>query len=82
MTTVQINAAILRELSYIQGDEELMERALKSLRKIRRERKRELAQDETAYLMSSPEMAEIIRKGQEDIKDGKGTSISIEDLWK
>ena len=52
MTTVQINAAILRELSHIQGDEELMERALKSLRKIRRERKRELAQDETAYLMS------------------------------
>ena len=29
---------MLRELNYIQGDEELMECALKSLRKIRRER--------------------------------------------
>ena len=32
--------------------------------------------------MSSPEMMEVIRKGDEDIKNGNGSKIEIEDLWK
>ena len=41
MTTVQLTSALQREMSYIVTDEMMMERALKSLRKIRRERKAE-----------------------------------------
>ena len=38
--------------------------------------------DETEYLMSSPAMAEVIRQGQEDIKNGRGEVVKVEDLWK
>jgi hypothetical protein len=41
MTAMQLNAALHRELSYIVTDSTMMERALKSLRKIRREWKAE-----------------------------------------
>lgn len=37
---------------------------------------------ETEYIMKSPVMMDIIRKGDEEIKNGGGTSINIEDLWK
>lgn len=40
------------------------------------------AMDETEYLMSSPAMAEIIRQGQEDIKNGRGRVVNIDELWK
>ena len=37
---------------------------------------------ETEYIMRSPAMVEIIKKGDEEIKEGKGKSIDIDDLWK
>ena len=37
---------------------------------------------ETEYIMSSPETMEAIRKGDEDIKNGKGIKVDIDDLWK
>lgn len=37
---------------------------------------------ETEYIMKSPAMMDIIRKGDTEIKEGKGESITIEDLWK
>lgn len=37
---------------------------------------------ETEYIMKSPTMMDVIRKGDEEIKNGGGTSIDIEDLWK
>lgn len=37
---------------------------------------------ETEYIMKSPAMMDIIRKGDEEIKSGGGTSIDIENLWK
>ncbi len=37
---------------------------------------------ETEYIMSSPETLEAIRKGDDDIKNGIGTKIDIDDLWK
>ena len=39
MTALQLNAALHREMSYIVTDSTMMERALKSLRQIRREHK-------------------------------------------
>ena len=40
------------------------------------------AQDETDYLMSSQEMTDILRQGKEDIENGRGETINLEDLWK
>lgn len=38
--------------------------------------------DETEYLMSSPAMADILRQGEEDMKNGLGRVIKLEDIWK
>ena len=37
---------------------------------------------ETEYIMSSPETMEAIRQGDEDIKNGRGVKVEINDLWK
>ena len=37
---------------------------------------------ETEYIMKSPAMMDIIRKGDEEIKNGEGVSVDIENLWK
>ena len=37
---------------------------------------------ETEYIMKSPAMMDAIRKGAEEIKEGKGTSVNIDELWK
>jgi antitoxin YefM len=37
---------------------------------------------ETEYIMRSPAMMDIIRRGDEEIKNGGGTSVDIEELWK
>ena len=79
MTALQLNAELFRELSIIAEDEGLMKKALKAIKKLSAKKQ---AIDETEYLMSSPAMAEIIRQGQEDIKNGKGRVVKLEDLWK
>ena len=40
------------------------------------------AMDETEYIMSSPAMVDILRQGDEDIKNGKGRVVELDDLWK
>lgn len=37
---------------------------------------------ETEYIMKSPAMMDIIRKGDEEINNGGGTYVDIENLWK
>ncbi len=66
-------------MSIIAEDESLMAKMLKYAKKLAA-KKEEM--DETEYLMSSPAMAEIIRQGQEDIKNGRGEVVKVEDLWK
>ena len=79
MTALQLNAELFRELSIIAEDESLMQKAVKYLKKLTAKKQ---AMDETEYLMSSSAMAEIIRQGQEDIKNGRGRVIKLEDIWK
>ena len=79
MTALQLNAELFRELSLIAEDEGLMQKAVKYLKKLSAKKK---AMDETEYLMSSPAMADILRQGEEDIKNGLGRVIKLEDLWK
>ena len=38
--------------------------------------------DETEYISSSATMMRIIEKGDQEIAEGKGTKIAVEDLWK
>ena len=79
MTTSEFNAELFHELSIIAQDEGLMKKAVKYLKKLTAQKQ---AQDETEYIMSSPAMVEILRQGEEDIKNGRGRVIKIEDLWK
>ena len=79
MTTIQMNAELFRELSIIAEDETLMAKLLKYAKKLTAKKR---TMDETEYLMSSPAMAEIIRQGQDDIKNGRGEVVKVEDLWK
>ena len=79
MTAVQLNAELFRQLSIIAEDEGLMAKMLKYAKKLTAKKEK---MDETEYLMSSPAMAEVIRQGQEDIKNGRGEVVKVEDLWK
>lgn len=38
--------------------------------------------DDTEYLMSSDAMADVIRQGQEDIMQGRGKVVILDELWK
>lgn len=79
MTTIQLRAELFREMSPLLDSEAAMTKVLKYVKKLAAKKQ---AKDETEYLMSSPAMAEIIRQGQEDIKNGRGEVVKVEDLWK
>ena len=38
--------------------------------------------DETAYISSSPAMMDILRHGDEEIRNGEPQPIDLKDLWK
>lgn len=79
MTAMELNAELFRELSIIAEDENLMKKAVKYLKKLTAQKQ---AMDETEYIMSSPAMVDIIRQGEEDIKNGNFKVISLDDIWK
>jgi len=79
MTALQLNAELLRELSIIAEDEGLMKKALKALKRITAKHN---AMDETEYIMSSPKMVDILRKGDEEIENGKGKVVTLDEIWK
>lgn len=79
MTTLQLNAELFRELSIISEDEGMMKKAIKALKKITAQKQ---AMDETEYIMSSPKMVEIIRQGEEDIKNGNFKVMTLDEIWK
>ena len=76
---LQLNSELCGALKVISEDESLMKKAVKSLKRLASKKQ---AADETEYILSSPAMAEILRQGEEDIKNGRGTVVKIEDLWK
>ncbi len=79
MTALQLNVELFRELSIIAEDESLMQKAVKYLKKLTAKKQ---AMDETEYIMSSPAMVEILKQGEEDIKNDRGRVIKLEDIWK
>lgn len=83
MTTLQLTSALQREMSYIVTDETMMERALKSLRKIRRERKVEKEIRNEAEF-DTPEMVEEnLRQAFRELKlvqEGKLETRPLEEV--
>lgn len=79
MTTLQLDAAIHRELSHIVGDEAMMEQALRALRRIRREHKKQLAQQGD----SDEEIVDNLRQAFSELKEMKEGGLQsrpMEDL--
>ena len=79
MTAVQmqLNAELFGALQTISGDEGLMKKAVRSLKRIASQKQ---AKDEN--VMSMAELEEIVRQGEEDIAKGDFQSVAIDDLWK
>lgn len=80
MTTVQLNAALHRELSHIVTDETMMKRALQSLRKIRRERRAEQLQQGD----SAEQVKKSLKRAFKEFKlvqEGKIEAKPIEELF-
>jgi hypothetical protein len=81
MTAVQmqLNSQLFAALQVISEDEGLMKKAVKSLQRLVSKKR---TMDETEYIMSSPKMVEILRQGDEDIKNGNFKVISLDEIWK
>lgn len=79
MTTLQLNSEFFKVLSAISTDEGMIKKAVKSMKRILANHDKE-AMDETEYIISSPAMVEILKKGDEDIKNGNYRIINLEEL--
>lgn len=77
---MQLNAALHRELSYIVTDDTMMERALKSLRKIRRDRKAEQMQQENSVKQAEQSLRDAFKEFKL-VQEGKAEARPIEDLF-
>lgn len=76
---LQLNSDLFGALQVISGDEGLMKKAVKSLKRLATLK---IAKDAEKNLMSSAELDRILREGDEEIAKGNLKPISIEDLWK
>ncbi len=76
---LQLNSDLFGALQVISGDEGLMKKAVKSLKRLATMK---LAKDATEELMSSAELDRILKEGDEEIAKGDLKPIAIEDLWK
>lgn len=79
MTETQMIAEIFRNMSIIAEDESLMQKAVKYLKKLTAKKQ---AMDETEYIMSSPAMVEILKQGEEYIKNGNFKVVTLDEIWK
>jgi len=78
-TQMQLNAELFGALQVISEDENLMRKAVKSLKRMAASKR---VKEEDEYLMTSAELDKIIKEGEEEIAKGNLTPIAIEDLWK
>ena len=69
MTAIQMNAELLRNMSIIAEDENLLKRAAKYLRKL-------AAEKEDPTLMTKEEFFARVDKAREEIRQGKGKRFS------
>ena len=76
---LQLNSDLFGALQVISGDEGLVKKAVKSLKRLATKK---IAKDAEENLMSSAELDRILREGDEEIAKGNLKPIAIEDLWK
>ena len=69
MTVIQMNAELLRNMSIIAEDENLLKRAAKYLRKL-------VAEKKDPTLMTKEEFFARVDKAREEIRQGKGKRFS------
>ena len=69
---MQLNAELFGALQTISGDEGLMKKAVRSLKRI--------ALQKQELMMA--ELEDIVRQGEKDIAEGNFQPIAIDDLWK
>lgn len=69
MTAIELNAELLRNMSIIAEDENLLKRAAKYLRKL-------VAEKEDPTLMTKEEFFARVDKAREEIRQGKGKRFS------
>ena len=72
MTTMQLNAEMLRNMSIIAEDENLLKRAAEYLRKL-------VAEKEDPTLMTMEEFYARVDKAEKEIAEGKGTTFTNKD---
>ena len=79
MTAVQmqLNAELFGALQTISGDEGLMKKAVRSLKRIALQK-----QAKDADVMSMAELEDIVRQGEKDIKNGNFKVITLDEIWK
>ena len=78
MTAVQmqLNAELFGALQTISSDESLMKKAVRSLKRIAATK----TSDENK--MSLAELEDIVRQGEEDIKNGNFKIMTLDEIWK
>lgn len=69
MTTMELNAVLLRELSIIASDESLLEDVISYIRRLRRNKKK--AEKESQAYISKEELLAGIDAGLKDVKEGR-----------
>lgn len=74
---MQLNAELFGALQTISGDEGLMKKAVRALKRIASQKK-----GEDSNALSMAELEEIVRQGEKDIAEGNFQPIAIDDLWK
>ena len=72
MTAIQMNAELLRNMSIIAEDENLLRRAAKYLRKL-------VAEKEDPTLMTKDEFFARVDKAEKEIAEGKGITFTNTD---
>lgn len=72
MTAIQMNAELLRNMSIIADDENLLKRAAKYLRKL-------VAEKEDPTLMTKEEFFDRVDKAEKEIAEGKGITFTNKD---
>ena len=72
LSTIELNAELLRNMSIIAEDENLLKRAAKYLRKL-------AAEKEDPTLMTKEEFFARVEKAEEEIAEGKGITFTNKD---
>lgn len=81
MTTMELRASLLKEVSTFFDDEEMMRSAIKALKKVRKavsaDREKELEPDSDEYILTG--MKEAFQEWEE-VKAGRATTRPVEEL--